>query len=68
MLIRDMVKAELDKCREECNFTIEERIYFEAKASDESNIRVGFNNFWSESKTAEISRRVRAKIQKVLRL
>lgn len=68
MLIRDMVKDELDECREKCNFTLEERIYFEAKASDESNIRIGLDNYWSESKTAEISRRVRTKIQKVLRL
>lgn len=68
MLIRNMVKAELEKCREECNFTFEERIYFDAKASDKSNIQIGLDNFWSESKTAEISRRVRTKIQKVLRL
>lgn len=40
--IRDFTVPELDKFRELCNFTPQERLYFELKAKDKSNIEISF--------------------------
>lgn len=41
--IRDFTVPELDKFRELCNFTPQERLYFELKAKDKSNIEISFD-------------------------
>ena len=38
--IRDFTVPELDKFRELCNFTPYERLYFELKARDKSNVEI----------------------------
>ena len=68
LLIYRLTKPELDKCREECNFTPDEAAYFEARAQAKAHIEIAMTNFWSERKTSEIARRTKEKIQKILRM
>lgn len=66
MRIADFVKPELDKFREQCNFSEMERRCFEMKAKDCTNIQIALELNISESTVAVIMRRVRTKITKVL--
>lgn len=66
MKICDFTKPELDKFREECNFTDFESRCFELKAKDCSNIELAMTLNVSESTISVTMRRVRTKITKVL--
>lgn len=64
--IRDFTVPELDKFRELCNFTPHERLYFELKARDKSNIEIAFEMNISTAQVSKLAKRVRNKIVKVL--
>ena len=64
--IRDFTVPELDKFRELCNFTPYERLYFELKARDKSNIEIAFEMNISTAQVSKLAKRVRTKIVKVL--
>ena len=64
--IRDFTVPELDKFRELCNFTPQERIYFELKAKDKSNIEISFEMNISTAQVSKLAKRVRNKIVKIL--
>ena len=64
--IRDFTVPELDKFRELCNFTPYERLYFELKARDKSNIEIAFEMNISTAQVSKLAKRVRNKIVKVL--
>ena len=66
MRICDFTKPELDKFRENCNFTTLERKCFELKAKDCTNIQLAMELNVSESTISVTMRRVRTKITKVL--
>ena len=59
-------EPELDVFRALCNFTEDERKYFELRARDKSNIAIGLELHWSESKVNSLSKEVKRKILKVL--
>ena len=64
--IRDFTVPELDKFRELCNFTPQERLYFELKAKDKSNIEISFEMNISTAQVSKLAKRVRNKIIKIL--
>lgn len=65
--IREFVESELKELREQCNFTDDELCYFNLKAKDKSNIQISFEMHISESKVNSLSKRVKAKINKILK-
>lgn len=66
MLIRDFTVPELNKFRELCNFTPDERLYFELRARDKSNIEISLEMNVSTAQVSKIAKRVKTKIIKVL--
>lgn len=65
MKICDFTKPELDKFREQCNFTDEELQCFELKARNKTNTELSMTLNMSESKVASIMKKVRIKILKI---
>ena len=66
MKIRDFTILELDRFRALCNFTADEREYFELKASDHSNIQIAMEMNVSESQVSKLAKRVKSKILRVI--
>lgn len=66
MQIRDFTVPELDKFRELCNFTPHERLYFELKARDKSNVEISMEMNISTAQVSKLAKRVRSKIIRVL--
>ena len=66
MIISSFTKPELDRFRENCNFTEDEASCFELKAKGYTNIQVAMNLNMSESKVAVTMKRIRTKITKIL--
>lgn len=66
MKLRDFTKPELDKFRELCNFTEQERAYFDLKASDLSNVQIAFALNVSEAQVSKLARRVKNKIIRIV--
>lgn len=66
MKICDFVEDELQKFREECNFTDRELEYFNLRAKDVSNVQIAYQLNVSESTVSNIAKKVRRKIIKVL--
>lgn len=66
MKLRDFTKPELDKFRELCNFTEQERAYFDLKASDLSNVQIAFALSVSEAQVSKLARRVKNKILRIV--
>lgn len=65
MKICDFTKPELDKFREQCNFTDDERQCFELKAKNKTNTQLSIELCMSESKVSTTMKKVRAKIMKI---
>ena len=66
MQLYDMVEWELDKFRQECNFTEDEMAYFNLKAKQKSNIQIARLMHVSESKVSDLARKVKSKMKRVL--
>ena len=66
MKIHDFTVPELDMFRELCNFTEDERAYFELKAKDTSNVQIALQMHISESKVSSLARKVKSKIIRVI--
>lgn len=66
MKIRDFTKPELDRFRELCNFTKDERRYFDYRAEDMSNVEISLYMSISESQVSKLAKRVKSKIIRVL--
>lgn len=64
--IRDFTVPELDKFRTLCNFTPYERLYFELKARDKSNVEVSMEMNISLPQVSKIAKRVKSKMIRVL--
>jgi len=67
MKIANFTQSELDLFREECNFTDIESRCFELKAKDWTDVQISIELNISESTVAVTMRRVRNKIDKILR-
>ena len=65
MKICDFTKPELDKFREQCNFTDEELQCFELKARNKTNTELSLTLNMSESKVSAIMKKIRTKIFKI---
>lgn len=62
----DFTKPELDVFRELCNFTDDERIYFEMRAKDKSNVQIAMALNVSTSKVDTLAKKVKSKIMRVI--
>lgn len=66
VILSSFTKPELDRFRENCNFTTDESDCFELKAKGFTNIQVAMQLNMSESKVAVTMKRIRTKITKIL--
>lgn len=66
MKIYDFVEWELQKFRDECNFTPEELEYFNLRAKGYTNQQIAIQMTVSEGKVSKLAKRVKTKILKVL--
>lgn len=66
MKIYDFVEWELQKFRDECNFTNDELEYFNLKAKNKSNIQISIEMCISEPQVSKLAKRVKTKILKVI--
>lgn len=66
MKVYDFVEWELQKFREECNFTDEELQCFELKAKDKSIEYIAQQMHISTAKVSRLVKRVKSKILKVI--
>ena len=66
MKICDFVEWELQKFRDECNFTERELAYFELRAKDKSNTQIAMELNVSEATVSVIAKKVKRKMIRVL--
>lgn len=66
MQIFDFTVPELDMFRNLCNFTEDEREYFELRARGKSNVQIAMEMNVSESKVSKLARKVKSKMFRVL--
>lgn len=66
MRICDFTVPELNKFREQCNFTDLERKCFDLKAKDSTNVEIAMNLNICETTVSVTMRRIRAKIARVI--
>lgn len=66
MKIYDFVEWELQKFRDECNFTDDELEYFNLKAKNKSNVQISIDMCVSEPQVSKLAKRVKTKILKVI--
>ena len=66
MKLRDFTVPELDMFRELCNFTDDERQYFELRASDLSNVQIAMTMHISEAQVSKLAKRTKSKMLRVL--
>ena len=66
MKIYDFVEWELQKLRNECNFTPDELEYFNLRAKHKSNVEISMIMHISEAKVSVLAKKVKSKIVRVL--
>ena len=66
MKIYDFVEWELQKFRDECNFTDDELKYFNLKSKNKSNVQIALSMNVSEPQVSKLAKRVKTKILKVI--
>ena len=66
MKICDFTVPELNKFRELCNFTEDERTYFELRSKNKSNVQIAYEMHVSESTVSILARKVKKKILRVI--
>lgn len=66
MKIADFTVPELNRFRELCNFTPDEREYFELRSADYSNIQIALEMNVSEAKVSKLARKVKSKMLRVI--
>lgn len=65
MKLYDFTEPELDTFRKLCNFTPDEKEYFELRCRDKSNVEIALTMNISESKVSVLAKKVKRKIIKV---
>lgn len=66
MKICDFTVPELDKFRELCNFTDDERMYFDLRVKNKSNVQIAYEMNVSESTVSVLARKVKKKIVRII--
>lgn len=66
MKLYDFVEWELQKFRDECNFTEDELAYFNLRSKGYTNQQIAIQMNVSEGKVSKLAKRVKIKILKVL--
>ena len=66
MRLYDFVEWELQKFREECNFTEDELTYFNLRSKGYSNQQIAIQMNVSEGKVSKLAKRVKDKIIRVI--
>ena len=66
MKLYDFVEWELQKFRDECNFTDDELKYFNLKSKNKSNVQIALSMNVSEPQVSKLAKRVKTKILKVI--
>lgn len=66
MEIYDFTELELEFFRNQCNFTPEEREYFELRSKDRKNYQIAMDMCVSESKVYSLARKVKNKMKRVV--
>lgn len=66
MKIYDFTVPELNHFRELCNFTPDERYYFDLRAKHYSNFQISLEMNVSEGKVSKLAKSVKSKILRVL--
>ena len=66
MKICDFTVPELNKFRELCNFTEDERMYFELRSKNKSNVQIAYEMHVSESTVSILACKVKKKILRVI--
>lgn len=64
--INGFVEWELQKFRDNCNFSDEELMYFNLRAKNKSNVQIAMQMNVSEAKVSKLIRRIKDKMIKVL--
>ena len=64
--IRDFTTPELIKLRKLCNFTDDERTYFNLRSKYYSNVQIALAMNVSESQVSKLAKRVKSKILRVI--
>lgn len=57
---------ELNKFRELCNFTTDEKRYFNLRSKDYSNVQIALALHVSEAQVSKLAKRVKSKIKRVI--
>lgn len=66
MQIYDFTVPELNVFRELCNFTPDERQYFELRSKHKSNVEIAFEMHVSEPQVSRLAKKVKSKILRVV--
>jgi DNA-directed RNA polymerase specialized sigma24 family protein len=66
LMIKTFTVPELDKFRKLCNFTPDERLYFELRAQGKSNIEVAMTMNCSEAQVSKLSNRAKTKMKRIM--
>ena len=64
--ISDFTVPELEKLRKLCNFTTDEKRYFNLRSKDYSNVQIALALHVSEAQVSKLAKRVKSKIYRVL--
>ena len=64
--VSDFTVPELKMLRELCNFTEDERVYFNLRSKDYSNVQIALAMHVSESTVSNLAKRVKSKILRVI--
>ena len=62
----DFVEWELQKFRDECNFSDEEMQYFNLRAKHLSNVQISMEMHISEAKVSVLAKKVKSKMKRVI--
>lgn len=68
MQLYDFTVPELNRFRELCNFTDDERSYFELRSRKKSNVEIALSMNVSEAQVSKLARKVKDKMKRVIEL
>lgn len=64
--VQNFTVPELEYLRKYCNFTEQERVYFNLRSKDYSNVQIALALHISESTVSKIAKRVKSKVKRVI--
>ena len=64
--VQNFTVPELEKLRKLCNFTPDEKCYFNLRSKDYSNVQIALAMHISESTVSKIAKRVKSKVKRVI--